>query len=276
MRCSEPMTVTAVVPHEAVAGFAYEDLYCFACGANERRLIFQGTRTTAVQHDANPPSDPVVAPGVEPVIPGKGQPESSCDAPQDECPPSNPLRAAPAWARAIEKVRSRQADLHARAEEAKKADSAAQFKRAWEKLAPTPPEPAPPKAVQERTLSRRALRAEMRKLWRATSRQQPQQPTFDPKPEALARFNRFWESLVGGANIVAAPPAPDMSAPPVHPSPLPRYLSLVPVESLNTLETLQSMSDTTRAILLLAGLHRRVATGAPRVLKGASRRSAQE
>jgi hypothetical protein len=256
MLCSEPMAVTAVVPHEAVANFAYEDLHCLACGATERRLIFERQPNTSTdQPDAKPPPVGVVSPSGEPVISIKGQPESSCAPREDECPLPNPLRAAPAWARAVEKVRSRQADLHARAEEAKKADCAAQFNRAWEKLAPTAPEPAPPlKAMQERAWSRRALRAQMRKLSRPTSRKQPQEPVFEANPEVFARFNRFWESLVGGANIVSG--RPDNSPPRIEPAPLPRYLSLVPVESFNTLETLQSMNDTTRALLLLAGPQR--------------------
>jgi hypothetical protein len=259
MICSEPMLVVAMEPHEAVAGFSYESLQCLACGAAERRLIF-GPRASETPHqpDANASPVPLASLCVEPAISVEQQPEICCDPPQSACSSPNPIRAAPAWTRAVEKVRSRQADLHARAEEAKRADGAVQFHRAWDKLAPTPPVPIPPvKPRQERDWSRRAIRAEMRKLSRVTDLRHPPAPAAEPNPQAVERFKQFWEGLVADANMVTAQQEVSVSS--VQPPPLPRSLSLVPVEAFDTLERLQAINNTTRVLLLLAGLQRAAA-----------------
>ncbi len=234
-------------------------LQCLACGAAERRLIL-GPRAseTPPEPDANAPSAPLASLCVEPAISFEQQPDICCDPPQPACSPPNPIRAAPAWTRAVEKVRSRQADLHARAEEAKRADGAVQFNRAWDKLALTQSVPVPPvKPIQERDWSRRAIRAEMRKLSRVTDPKQPPAPAAQPNPQAVERFRQFWESLVADANIVAAQQEVSVSS--VQPPPLPRSLSLVPVEAFDTLERLQAISNTTRVLLLLGGPRRAAA-----------------
>jgi hypothetical protein len=253
------MVLTAVVPHEAIAGFAHRVLQCSGCGVTERRLVFgiqpdavAGSGDTEVPSvPANDPPPPAASPAMEPVI--------SPEPRQDECSQPKPILAAPAWTRAVEKLRSRQADLCARVDEAKKADSAAQFKLAWEKLAPPVRERGATNAAipgRDVEWSRKALRAEMRKLTR-----RPAAPNVEPEPrpdpQALQRFNQLWENLVPSSNILAVAPETPLSS--ALPAPLPRSVSLVAVEAFDTLETLQAMNAATRAILLLRGLLRGLA-----------------
>ena len=256
MTCGEAMALTAVVPHEVMAGFAYRVLQCSGCGATERRLVF-GTQAEVMtdRGASDAPSAPIEAPA-SPAASIPMDPAPSPEPPQAECPQPKPVPPANAWARAVEKLRNRQADLHLRADETKKADWAAQFNRAWEKLAPPAREQAEPGgSAQGRDVewSRRALRAEMRKLTRLPPGRQNMPPDPQPDPEAVQRFNQLWETLVPASNILA--PAPEIiSVSSDLPAPLPRSLSLVPVEAFDTLETLQAMNEATRAILLLQGL----------------------
>src|SRR5262249_24319029 len=93
--------------------------------STERGLVL-GTEPSAIpiRGDITAPSAPAPSPRVEPAISPKPTPP--------ERPQPSPVRAS-AWERAVEKLRNRQADLHARADEAKKADWTRQFDRAWEK-----------------------------------------------------------------------------------------------------------------------------------------------
>ena len=235
-------------------------LQCLACGAAERRLIF-GPRAseTPPEPDANAPSAPLASLCVEPAISFEQQPDICCDPPQPACSPPNPIRAAPAWTRAVEKVRSRQADLHARAEEAKRADGAVQFNRAWDKLALTQSVPVPPvKPIQERDWSRRAIRAEMRKLSRVTDPRQPPAPAAQPNPQAVEQLQAILGEpgcrcehrgcAAGSFRVVRSATATAEIA-----------KSSVPVEAFDTLERLQAISNTTRVLLLLGGPRRAAA-----------------
>jgi hypothetical protein len=85
----------------------------------------------------------------------------------------------------------------------------------------------------------------LRKRSPAPGRNETAQPAIEPTSEAVQRFNHFWESLVP-ARSLPDPPA-EVSVPSALPAPLPRSLSLVP------LETLEAMCAASRAILLLRG-----------------------
>jgi hypothetical protein len=108
----------------------------------------------------------------------------------------------------MEKVRNRQADLHARADEKKKNDWVSEFNAAWEKLGPTRAEPAPQprhvngakRAAQPLAWnSKQVLQAKVRRL-SPVGRKQAQEPVVVASPEALQKFNRLWESLIPGAH----------------------------------------------------------------------------
>ena len=299
MTCGEPMVVTAVVPHEAMTGFAYRVLHCSACGTIERRLVFGtevfGTEPSAIVNGSDtgassspapsPCTEPAISPappppersverrlilGTEPIaIPNRGDtsaPSAPAPSPRvepaisPEPPPPEPSKPAPirasAWDRAVEKLRSHQAALHARADEAKKADWTKQFNRAWEKLAPSPHQPAPAIGSTHATdWSRKALRAEMRKLSGRTSRNGADAPVLEPSAEAAERFNKLWERLLSPEPNIASAPQANSNGSALSP-PLPRSLSLVAVEAFDTLETLQAMSAAKRVILLLRGILR--------------------
>jgi hypothetical protein len=225
MACGEEMVLTAVVPDDTmeVKGYEHQTLQCFACRGTERRLVFGRGATVST----TPP------------------PVSSCSQPDGSAP-------GRAWARAVEKLRSRQADLHQRADEVKKTNWNIQFNQEWEKLAPTRREPPPagnssngrPKDLARK--SGRALRAQLlRKRSPAPGRNETAQPAIEPTSEAVQRFNHFWESLVP-ARSLPDPPA-EVSVPSALPAPLPRSLSLVPLEAL------EAMCAASRAILLLRG-----------------------
>src|SRR5262249_3876491 len=116
------------------------------------------------------------------------------EPPAPERPQPGPVRGS-AWERAVEKLRSHQANLHARADEAKNADWTRQFNRAWEKLAPSPRPPVPTiGSTQRPDWSGKALRAEMRKLGK-TSHKGTDASSLEPNPEAAERFNKLWERL---------------------------------------------------------------------------------
>jgi hypothetical protein len=241
MACGEEMVLTAVVADDTmtVEGFEHQTLHCLACRATERRLVFsRGSAETAA-----PP--PVSSSAQHPVSSCPQQP--SCAAPEDIAP-------ARAWARAVEKLRSRQADLHARADAAKKTNWNIQFNQAWEKLAPARREPSPAGNSTPARLndfawkSGRALRAQLRKT--SPGRDQTRQSAIEPTAEAVQQFNQFWDSLSPARSL--SDPQAEVSVPSALPAPLPRSLSLVPVEVLDA-EALEAMSAASRAILLLRG-----------------------
>jgi hypothetical protein len=230
MACGEEMVLTAVVPDGTITveGFEQQTLTCLACRGTERRFVFSRGATET----ATPPAD------------------SSC--PQ---PPISPCGIAPAraWARAVEKLRSRQADLHQRADEAKKTNWNSQFNQAWEKLGPARREPPPagnstPERLKELAWkSGRALRAQLRKASPPPGRNRTKQPAIEPAAGAVQQFNQFWDNLVPASNRSQA--QAKVSMPCALLAPLPRSLSLVPVETWEAI----SISTATRAILLLRG-----------------------
>jgi hypothetical protein len=136
-----------------------------------------------------------------------------------------------AWESAINKLRSHQADLHARADDAAKLDWNAQFNAAWESLVPArreepPAESAPPPPVKERARAAgRLQRARLRGSPSPRNRNGSPPLPVEARPESIQRFNRFWDSLAAGQGL--ALPAQTPSA---FPAPLPHSLSLMPIE----------------------------------------------
>src|SRR5262249_13854195 len=122
--------------------------------------------------------------------------------------------AATGWLRAMDKLRSYQADLHLRAEETKKRNRDIEFAKAWDNF------PAPP----QRLLSnrpRKTLQSHRKPLRRknlniGTGRSQSPAPAQDA--EAIRRFDEFWNSL--------APSRPPQQA---ESSALPAAMAALPI-----------------------------------------------
>jgi hypothetical protein len=253
MACGEEMVLTAVVPDGTmmVEGFEQQTLTCLACRGTERRFVFSrgATGTTTPPPDSSRSQDQRRQ-EVARLLPETTTPPTDSSGPQ---PPVSPCGIAPAraWARAVEKLRSRQADLHQRADEAKKTNWNTQFDQAWEKLGPARREAPPggnstPGRLKELAWkSGRALRAQLRKASPPPGRSRTQPPAIEPTAEAIQQFNQFWDSLVSARNRPQA--QAEVSMPCALPAPLPRSLSLVPVE------TWEAISTASRAILLLRG-----------------------
>jgi len=246
MACGGEMVLTAVMPAGplAVAGFEQQTFTCLGCQTTEGRFIFdRGAGET-------PAPSPVAPPAAQPVPPC-ARPDVIASRPDDIASQPDGIAPARAWTRAVEKLRNRQADLDARADETKKTDWNSRFNQAWENLAPIPRQPPPadnPTPGRHKDIagsSARARRAWLRRISPAPGRNRPKQPALEPTAEAVQMFNQFWESLVPAGN----PPQAQIeaSATPALPEPLPRSMSLVPVESL------EAMSAGSRAIFLLRG-----------------------
>jgi hypothetical protein len=223
--CGEGMTLTAVVQDDILPAdwFARHALACPTCAATERRLVFtRGLSEIARASEAQATSG----------LPTPLRPEP-------EPPPSaqaTGIAPAAAWMRAVEKLRSRQADLDRRADALKKASWNVRFNEAWEKLAPVrreppPPEPAPLKRRSDLSATAgRVLRARLRKMSPPLGRSRPEEVKIEPSAEAVQKFNQFWESLLsaGGPQPHAEPDVPAALLPP-----LPKSVSLVPIETLD-------------------------------------------
>jgi hypothetical protein len=246
MGCGEDMVVTATASDDAAlpAGFMHEILQCLACGDIERRLVFN---PALIKTNA-----PTSARVEQPVFPASQPPETASSSPSAPSPvsdassslslPSEIRASAPAWTRAVEKLRSRQADIRVRTQK-QKPDWHSRFNEAWEKLAP----PARGSGTNNANLrapeqsvwkSARALRAELRS---ALASDAAARPAIKPPPEVLERFNQFWDGLLPGRDR-SAPPAEVAST-----GPLPPSLSLV------LREHPQGASTAARAIMLLRG-----------------------
>jgi len=179
--CGEGMALTAVVQDEILPPqwFARHALACFGCERTERKLVFtRGLSAIARGEEPQAVPAPPPPPRVEPEPPP---------------PPAIAIAAAPAWMRAVEKLRSRQAELDQRADALKKANWTVRFNEAWEKLAPShrEPPPAPEAPAKRRELpatSGRVLRARLRKTTPPLAHSRPEpQPGFVVRPNSSAR-----------------------------------------------------------------------------------------
>src|SRR5262249_44490046 len=88
---------------------------------------------------------------------------------------------------------------------------------------------APPRSTSEMPpRSGQAQRVPLRGSPPARSRGQSAPPADKPAVETMQRFNRFWESLAVGSHRLDLP----TEMPSALPQPLPRSLSLVPVDEI--------------------------------------------
>ena len=239
MGCGGDMVVTATASDDAAlpAGFTHETLQCLACRDVERRLVF---KPALIETDA-PTSACRSSPPQETASSSPQAPSPASDASALSLPPEIGA-SAPAWIRAVEKLRSHQADIRVRTPK-QKPDWHARFNEAWEKLAPPSRGSgtnnanlrAPEQSVWK---SARALRAGLRS---ALASDAAARPAIKPPAEVLERFNQFWDGLLPGRERLP-PPAQVASTQPLPPS-----LSLVLCEHS------QGASTAARAILLLRG-----------------------
>jgi hypothetical protein len=245
LSCGEEMAVTAIVPDLALTGFEHRTFTCAPCDANERRLVLSRDQPPPPQLQAET-STTANGHGGEDKPPAEGESAARSPAALAEEPvheePAPMLIPAAAWTRAIEKLRHRQADLNLRAEEAKKANWNYRFDRVWHRLVPDYPEFSRSNGANQR--ARRRTWSPQASARIVIPRRRPviEVPVVESSPEEIQKFNAFWDSL--------APrqlPAPVSNESPL--APLPRSLSLVPIESS------QAMSAATRVILLLRGPH---------------------
>ena len=249
MECGGEMMLTAVASDDATmpAGFRHETLQCLECRDIERRLVFSRgpIKMPELPRASACPQQPVVSPSSPETI-TSSSPQSSLPAQDVSSLPPEAVACAPAWARAVEKLRSRQADIHVRFDE-EKSDWNVRFNQALEKLAPPRRQPpAADHATARRSQhlawkSARALRAALRASSSACDR--PAKSAIEPLGEAIQRFNRFWDSLL----TVRYRSDPAAEASPTLAQPLPPSLSLVRVENP------EAVSVAGRAILLLRG-----------------------
>jgi len=210
--CGEVMRlVQAVSDHDMmVPGYEHQTYECLGCHEVERRLTFT-TSPSAEQAAPLPSAPPIPAP-----------------EPQAPALPS-------AWELAQEKVQARQVELQNRADLARQAKAADQFERDWEELVPArrvtvrraaqiaamPSQPgAAPAAVTTPPRPPGPLERVAAKI-----RDYAAKRGIEPQnPHVFSRFDQFWENLTPG------PPALDLQAVPVAPTP-PKSNSLVPVET---------------------------------------------
>jgi hypothetical protein len=208
MGCGGNMVVTATASADAAlpAGFTHETLKCLACGDIERRLVFN----PAPLETGAPTSARLSSPPEETASSSPQAPVS--DASSRSFPPEIGA-SAPAWIRAVEKLRSRQADLRVRAHK-EKPDWHARFNEAWEKLAPSrgPGTHNANLRTPEQSVwkSARALRAELRS---ALASDAAARPAIKPLPEVLERFNQFWDGLLPGRDRFAPRPRSQRHSP---------------------------------------------------------------
>jgi hypothetical protein len=260
MACGEQMALTAATPADdvAVPGFQQQLFTCSACGSTERRLMFAPTKAKASTAKAST-MDPVPAktPAANQAITAPAAPEATPSAEADgarEPPCASPERSgiAPAtsWVRAMEKLRSRQADLMQRTPWSERAHWNAQFEKAWERLGPERRLPAgsrnsaPVNAIGSN--SARAVRARLRKITaRPNGSHNGNGAAAEPAGTERDAFQQFWDSLIPAPN--PPDPAPEKPCEPQSLLPLPRELSLVPIG------TLQAASMQSLAIFLLQG-----------------------
>jgi hypothetical protein len=254
MACGANMVLTAVVPDETmmVRGFEHQTFRCIDCNVTETRLTFTGG---AARREQLTTPVPVVQAdqSVEAV-----QAAAAAARPEDIPPPQNGA-AASAWMRAVEKVRSRQAEISERAEEIRRTDWNIEFNRAWEQLAPGREQAAQnehPSYARPRdlaTMYARTVHGRLRKSSRLLAGRNGARPgRLAESSEAVLQFNRFWESL-GPGGIPLGLPAETLTAsvqsvPALLP--LPSSMSLVPIEAM------EPATKAARAILFLRGVVR--------------------
>jgi hypothetical protein len=249
MVCGGEMILAEVKPDDGgmVAGFKHETLQCSACQDIERRFVFDpGSREKpGLPPVPACPQQPAVYSSPDHVIASPPQssspPQGISSSPPKSSSQPEAIASAPTWVRAVEKLRTRQADIRVRADDEKK-EWHARFNQTWAKLPalrkPPTASDAAPRGPQHLTRkSARALREEL--CGSSPVGYRTKQSTIEPPVEEIQRFNRFWDSL-----LLTRQPT---ETPTILAEPLPRSLSLVRVENLG------GVSIAARAILLLRG-----------------------
>ena len=270
MACGGEMLLAAVVSDEVTmpAGFRYETLQCAVCGDIERRFVFgrDAPTTSAVVPSPPFPSQPapssprheVAAPLQSPSPLKSASPVSASrdsasrnsastqSVPREAVSPeraassSTPAAAlAPKWQRAVEKLRSRQAEIRVR-EGAGESDWKARLDGALERLAPAPRHPP---ISSNATAHRKSPRSLLADLGASSARDCAAPRTREPLGEAALRFNQLWDNLLPARHGSERDP----NARPAAAHVLPPSVSLVCVEDLT------GASLASRAVLLLRG-----------------------
>jgi hypothetical protein len=262
LSCGGEMAATASVPDGALAGFEHRTFTCAPCGVTECRLLLSrdlpplpqpqpepsSAATTPPAEETTPPAEETTPPAEE-ATPA----EAGCAGPplpalpeeeevHEEPAPAPMLVPAAAWTRAVEKLRHHEADLSQRAQEAKKASWNYRFDQVWQRLVPDSPQfsranGANQKAYRHTWSPQTAARS-------VIPRRRPvvELPVVKSSPEQIQKFNEFWDGLLSRELPVPASRGSSLA-------PLPRSVSLVPVESA------QGASAATRVILLLRRMH---------------------
>ena len=231
------MILTAVKPDDAgmVAGFRHETLHCLVCRDTEHRFVY--TRESSEKPElplisALAQQNVVSSTSVEAKAISSSSPHSSMPQGMVTSPPESSAREAIAsvssWGRAVEKVRTRQADIKMRA-------GAGKIEKTDLNELPGACDATHRRPKHLVRKSAQALRTE---LWGPS-------PTgaIDPPTASIERFNWFWDSLLPARHRLDLPPKASTTSA----KPLPRSLSLVQVENLG------GVSVAGRAILLLRG-----------------------
>lgn len=254
MACGANMVLTAVVPDETmmVRGFEHQTFRCLDCNVTEVRLTFTGGAARRAQLITPVPDVQNAQSAEAPQIPDVA-------ARPEDTPLQQNGAAAGAWMRAVEKVRSRQAEIRERAEEARRTDWNIEFNRAWDQLAPGREQAAQnehPSYVRPKdlaTMYARTVHGRLRKSSRLLAGRNGARPgRVADSSEAVLQFNRFWESLGPGGIPLGLPAQTPAASIPSVPAllPLPSSMSLVPIEAM------EPAALAARAILFLRGVAR--------------------
>lgn len=245
MGCGAHMVLTAAVPDETmvVRGFEDQTFRCFDCGVTEQTRAFRAGGPPAAAGGL--PAAEVMGPASNGVRPENGT----------EAVPAVAAARSRAWTRAVEKLRSREAEIRQRAEGAKRTDWNMAFNQAWEQLAPARAAGAQNghstyvRPDDLAAMFARSVRGRLRKkAAMPATRGRTAAPIAEPSPEAAREFNRFWDSLSGSTPLqLLAKPTSVANGPPQALLPLPKSVSLVPIEAPAI------ASAAARAISLLGG-----------------------
>ena len=261
MACGGEMLLTAVVSDDVT-------MPATVCGDIERRFVFgrDAPTTSAVVPSPPFPSQPapssprheVAAPLQSPSPLKSASPVSASrdsasrnsastqSVPREAVSPeraassSTPAAAlAPKWQRAVEKLRSRQAEIRVR-EGAGESDWKARLDRALERLAPASRHPP---ISSNATAHRKSPRSLLADLGASSARDCAAPRTREPLGEAALRFNQLGDNLLPARHGSERDP----NARPAAAHVLPPSVSLVCVEDLT------GASLASRAVLLLRG-----------------------
>ena len=191
MGCGAQMVLTGAVPDQTmlVRGFEDQTFRCFDCGVTEQTRAFRA---------GSPPAAEVMGPASNGVEPENGT----------EAVPAVAAARSRAWTRAVEKLRSREAEIRQRAERAKRTDWNMAFNQAWEQLAPAPAAGAQNghstyvRPDDLAAMFARSVRGRLRKkAAMPATRGRAAAPIAEPTLEAAREFNRFWDSLSGSTPL---------------------------------------------------------------------------